>query len=477
MLESVPKGVLEKPLPSLPEADDVAKIVKSMRRQFRFAVTDDDLLIVLQGIDDLFQKLESGEDEIRVRSFHLPYDQLLCVHYSEYGKAKLVANAELAELLATIARSSKGKRLEAFVNSSYLIDADRFASTSSKNLVAHLILERELVDSQIKRLRDVSLSTKHYGMIGGEVRLHFQSASRDRRARAYNSLISQLNKEKTEMLGQFLELHMLRRKICEKAGYKSFYEFATRRSGQTSTFRSNVHVFRLLVQEYVAPLVSHVHQLQWRRLGIEDPEPWDLMYPAEFGVPVLSRQAFPLEKTFIDASRYVCKAQVPEFEKMLDQGDLRTSVLSNSNDDSESSFFAAHSSGTRWLRAHDPGKNESYLLMDGIPQENAVNSIELHQTNIAKMFPQRKFLFAALLQATEGGSRIILKHRFHFRDLMEFDIYARQLLNRRSLQSIRIAPQFPSDNQFSELRAVIAEVIKALHVIPAVLIKIRDRLA
>ena len=25
MLESVPKGVLEKPLPSLPEADDVAK--------------------------------------------------------------------------------------------------------------------------------------------------------------------------------------------------------------------------------------------------------------------------------------------------------------------------------------------------------------------------------------------------------------------------------------------------------------------
>jgi hypothetical protein len=176
MLESVPKGVLEKPLPSLPEADDVAKIVKSMRRQFRFAVTDDDLLIVLQGIDDLFQKLESGEDEIRVRSFHLPYDQLLCVHYSEYGKAKLVANAELAELLATIARSSKGKRLEAFVNSSYLIDADRFASTSSKNLVAHLILERELVDSQIKRLRDVSLSTKHYGMIGGEVRLHFQSA-------------------------------------------------------------------------------------------------------------------------------------------------------------------------------------------------------------------------------------------------------------------------------------------------------------
>jgi hypothetical protein len=53
MLESVPKGVLEKPLPSLPEADDVAKIVKSMRRQFRFAVTDDDLLIVLQGIDDL----------------------------------------------------------------------------------------------------------------------------------------------------------------------------------------------------------------------------------------------------------------------------------------------------------------------------------------------------------------------------------------------------------------------------------------
>ena len=373
MLESVPKGVLEKPLPSLPEADDVAKIVKSTRRQFRYAVTDDDLLIVLQGIDDLFGKIESGEDEIRVRSFHLPHDQSIVAHYSEYRKAKLVAYSELADLLATISRSSKGKKLEAFVNSTYLLDADRFASTSSKNLVAHLILEQELVDSQMKRFQDVSLSTRCYGMIGGEVRHHFQSASRDRRARAYNSLISQLNKNKAEMLGQFLELHMLRRKIGERAGYKNFYEFATRRAGQTNTFRSNVHLFRLLIQEYVAPIISHVHQLQWRRLGIEDPEPWDLMYPAEFGVPVLSRQAFPLEKTFIDASRYVCEAQVPAFEKMLDQGTLSTGVLSNTNDDSESSFFANYSSGTRWLRAHDPEKNESYLLMEGIPQEIAAN--------------------------------------------------------------------------------------------------------
>ena len=152
----------------------------------------------------------------------------------------------------------------------------------------------------------------------------------------------------------------------------SFYSLR-RRAGQTNTFRSNVHLFRLLIQEYVAPIISHVHQLQWRRLGIEDPEPWDLMYPAEFGVPVLSRQAFPLEKTFIDASRYVCEAQVPAFEKMLDQGTLSTGVLSNTNDDSESSFFANYSSGTRWLRAHDPEKNESYLLMEGIPQEIAAN--------------------------------------------------------------------------------------------------------
>ena len=57
---------------------------------------------------------------------------------------------------------------------------------------------------------------------------------------------------------------------------------------------------------------------------------------------------------------------------MLDQGTLSTGVLSNTNDDSESSFLLI-------IRAERGGcermilKNESYLLMEGIPQEIAAN--------------------------------------------------------------------------------------------------------
>ncbi|HHW93158.1 MAG TPA: hypothetical protein GX734_01475 [Clostridiaceae bacterium] len=373
MKESIPTWILEKPLPSLPDREEVARIAKSARRQFRYAVTDDDLLVVLRDIDDLLWMLEEGEEELRIRSFYRPHDQVLNDLYFEYGNAKLLMYSELADLLTTISRSSKGKRLDAFVSSTYLLDADRIASTSSKSIVAHLVLERELVASQMKRLRDVSLSTEHVALVGGEVRLHFQSASRDRRARAYNSLISQLNKNKAEMVGQFLELHMLRRMIGEKAGYKNFYEYATRRAGLTDTFRSNIHLFRLLIQEYVSPLISHVLELQWRRLAIEEPEPWDLMFPADFGVPVMSREAFPLEKTFVDACRYVCEAQTPVFETMLDRGTLRISVLPCSDDDGDTSYYPSHSSGTRWLRSHDLKNNESYLLMEAVPQEIAVN--------------------------------------------------------------------------------------------------------
>ena len=150
MLESVPKGVLEKPLPSLPEADDVAKIVKSTRRQFRYAVTDDDLLIVLQGIDDLFGKIESGEDEIRVRSFHLPHDQSIVAHYSEYRKAvgRIPELADLGDDL-TIIKRKNSKRSSIVRISSTLTDL----RPHLQNLVAHLILEQELVDSQMKRFK------------------------------------------------------------------------------------------------------------------------------------------------------------------------------------------------------------------------------------------------------------------------------------------------------------------------------------
>ncbi len=373
MQDSVPSWVVEKPLPSLPDRDEAAKVAKTARRQFRFAVTDDDLNVVLRDIDDYILAMESGEEELRIRSFYLPHDPSIGDLFREYGNAKLLALAELADLMATMSRSSKGKRLEAFVNTSYLNDADRFASTFTKNLVAHLTLEKELIGSQMKRLRDVSLSDERFGMIGGEVRLHFQSASRDRRARAYNSLISHLNKNKTEMIGQFLELHMLRRMISEKAGYKNFYEYVTRRAGLTDTFRSQVHLFRLFIQEYVSPLILHVHQLQWRRLSIEVPEPWDLMFPAEFGVPVLSRQAFPLGDSFVDACRYVCEAQAPVFQGMLDRNALRVSALPSANDDGDTSFFSAHISGTRWLRSHNRRNNESYLLMEAIPQEIAAH--------------------------------------------------------------------------------------------------------
>jgi hypothetical protein len=414
MKGSVPTWILEKSLPSLPpDRDEAAKIARSARRQFRLAVTDDDLLTVLREVDDLFRTIKSGEDELRIRSFYLPHDQSLNDLSSEYAGAKLLAYSELADLFATITRSSKSKRIEVFVNNTYLNDADRFASTFSKNLAPLLTLERELIEAQMKRFQDVSLSTKYHGMICGEVRLHFQSASRDRRARAYNSLITQLNKSKAELIDQFLELHALRRVIGEKAGYKNFYEYATRRAGLTDTFRSNVHLFRLLIQEFVSPLTSHVHQLQWQRLSIEQPEPWDLMFPADFGVPVMSRQAFPLERTFVDACRYVCEAQAPVFEAMFNSDSLRLNVLPYADDEGDTTYYPAYSSATRWVRSHDPKNDESYLLMEAVPQEIAADLI-FYETGCLLFEQSRPSRYYSLPNANTSLSQKIAGHSLSF---------------------------------------------------------------
>ncbi len=374
MRGSVPIWVREKPLPELPDREEAARVAKSARRQFRYAVNDDDLQVVLREVNDLLAAFKAGETDLDIRSFYLPTDQSIRDQKADVDNTKLIIYSELADLFGAIARSSKGKKLEPFVNKTYLADADRLASTYSRNLLAHLALENEIVRCQMKRLNDASLSTKAVATIIGEVRLLFQSASRDRRARAYNSLVSQLNKNREEMVSQFLELHMLRRMISEKAGYKNFYEYATRRVGLTDAFRSQIHMFRLLIQEYISPLAPHVRKLQWERLRIEEPEPWDLLYPADFGVPVLNRNAFPLDQTSIEACQFVCEAEVPIFREMVKHQALQISVLPTPDGDGSSPLFLSHPDGTRLLNAYVKETDQSFLLMESVPQELFVNT-------------------------------------------------------------------------------------------------------
>ena len=434
MQESIPAWVREKPLPVMPDREETSSTVKSLRRDLRYAATDDELRGVLRDIDHCLQSLEEGETDLRIRSFYLPGDHTIREALFEFGNAKLGVYAELADLLETVARSSKSRKLEPFVDKTYLYDADRLASTYAKNLLAHLLVERELIRKQMKRLQDASLSTTQWGSIKGEVRLLFQSSSRDKRARAYNSFISQLSKSREEMVGHFLELHMLRRMISEKAGYKNFYEYETRRVGQTDSFRSQVRAFRLFVQEHVSPVMIHLFRLKWERLGLEEPEPWDLMYPAEFGLPKLRKQAFPLDKASMDACQLVCEAEVPVLKDMLGRQALYLGVLPTPEDIS-SPVMSSHPWGTRLFSAYSRQKEQSFLMMESVPQEllagtlfYEIGTLLFEQSNATKGLYTLPSFNRMLAKKIAGHSLVFLSQKAWNTFYGPMTLYAREYL-------------------------------------------------
>ncbi len=223
--------------------------------------------------------------------------------------------------------SSRSREQIDLLGESGVRTARRLARCYAPALTPYLLQESTLISEQIRSLTDLSLSAVMPAFPSGEVRLLLQSDSRERRERAWHTLVSRIDDGRDTMAMRYVELHALRRSMTESAGYKHYGEYAVRRYRLSDTFRTHVPAFRDAVRRYITPLIAPIQALHKKRLELDDIKPWDLLYPANFGPPCLHMEEESLEKTWINIMRQLLTTRVPQFEKMSREEMIKLNVL------------------------------------------------------------------------------------------------------------------------------------------------------
>lgn len=241
--------------------------------------------------------------------------------------------------------------------------ARRLSRCYAPALSSHLTQETELVSQQIRSFYALSLSTVLPAFPSGEVRLLLQSDSRERRERAWSTLVTRFEARRDEMASRFAALHALRRSIAETAGYQHYGEYAVRRYRQTDAFRSYMPAFRDAVRRHITPLITPINTLHQKRLELEVMEPWDFLYPANFGSPRLHMEEESLENTWLSIMRHLLSTRVPRFEKMARDGMIKLNVLNADRSP------VAHSEAPSVVVAPIVDPSNFFLALTNIPQE------------------------------------------------------------------------------------------------------------
>lgn len=223
--------------------------------------------------------------------------------------------------------SSRSREQIDLLGESGVRTARRLARCYAPALSPHLLQESILISDQIRSLSDLSLSAVIPAFPSGEVRLLLQSDSRERRERAWHALAARMEEGRNTMANRFVELHALRRSIAESAGYQHYGEYAVRRYRLTDAFRTHVPTFRETLRCHITPLIAPIRALHQKRLELDSIEPWDLLYPANFGPPRLHMEEESLEKSWINIIRQLLTTRVPLFEKMARDGMIKLNVL------------------------------------------------------------------------------------------------------------------------------------------------------
>ncbi len=353
----------------LPALDAVAQKVERAVSRVRFPCKKEELAEVIQeAVDDLRQP-ELLRKKLIVRSFFEPATRE--IHESQEQIAAYLPGllCEYSGLFAVVSQPTKGARTAAAAGEDFLTGAKRIASCYKKEILPQLLLEKDLIFRHLRRLDEISLSCGRPGAVKGEARHMLQSPSRERRMRAYRSLAGRMARYKNEAEKEFVELHGARRDMAGRSGFKTYFDYAVTRSGLTEDTRARITVFRQLVQEHLAPLAFPVRAGQWRRLAVTDPKPWDLMYTAPFGLPVIDLGAYPLEKTYLKALSYLLPAQVPLFESMMEAGSLSFHVTGEPGEGAASFDYCERETREGALSTYSPDLDLSCLLLPHMPQE------------------------------------------------------------------------------------------------------------
>lgn len=317
-----------------------------------------------------YRQIESSCRKLILASYLDPADREVSQSLKILSDHALVYLTEYAGYFSTLSDSSRGKRAAQALDPASLTVAKRLGDTYNKAWLPLLRQEKEAIEAYRKALDDLSLSQSRPATVKGEARRLLQSMSRDRRKRAYLSLEARMKGDKARLEEGFSQLHESRRSLGQEAGFPSFYDYLLVREGLTDKSRSKIRDFRLLTQKHLVPLVSPILAMQWDRLGIHDPRPWDLMYPANFGLPVLEAEAFPLDDSYIKAIRFLFPDKRPFFESMKKEGRLSLRVTGEPGLEHAYPGFCASDRMAGVMAAYFEEIDRSFLVLSQVSQEN-----------------------------------------------------------------------------------------------------------
>lgn len=389
----------EEDLPEPRPAAELAEEARKAASRFRMAFGAEEAARAIRQTADQYAILETACKRLALRVFLDPSDQSSRQAHDLYIDFRRQFLTEYSDYFLMVTQSSKGEKAKAYLGQSYWDALKRLSASARKELAPELEAERAEVRSQEERLDRLSFSSTRPAAVRGDTRRLLQSMSRDRRMRAYHTLAGDLARSLKETEQSFARLHELRRNLAEKAGYLSFYDYTVSRSGLDDQARPQIPVFRKLVEEHIAPLLPKARSLQWERTGQSEPRPWDLLYPAVFGVPVLDTQAFPLEDTYLEALTAIFTAKSPLYEAMKEKGALSFRVMPGPGADEVPAELCSMDGGSGVLGAYMPGIGKSFLFLSQVPQErlgrilfSETGLLLLNQANAAQEEP---FPFAA----------------------------------------------------------------------------------
>lgn len=192
-----------------------------------------------------------------------------------------ISNIYLNKLLS----SKNRKLLEKEFGSLLFVQAEVMRKTFKPEIILDLQEENKLQTkySKLTAGAEINFEGNIYNL--SQMSPFTQDKDRDRRKKA-SLAVSKFFKDNQDEIDEIYDqMIKVRTTIAHKLGYKNFVQLAYDRLGRTDYTEKEVANYRKQIMEYVVPIVTELTNKKAKRLGIENPQSYDLALSFTSGNP------------------------------------------------------------------------------------------------------------------------------------------------------------------------------------------------
>lgn len=192
-----------------------------------------------------------------------------------------ISNIYLNKLLS----SKNRKLLEKEFGSLLFVQAEVMRKTFKPEIILDLQEENKLQTkySKLTAGAEINFEGNIYNL--SQMSPFTQDKDRDRRKKA-SLAVSKFFKDNQDEIDEIYDqMIKVRTTIAHKLGYKNFVQLAYDRLGRTDYTEKEVANYRKQIMEYVVPVVTELTNKKAKRLGIENPQSYDLALSFTSGNP------------------------------------------------------------------------------------------------------------------------------------------------------------------------------------------------